>query len=305
MRFDAGLSFSKSHYNGIGNIPTIELDGFAEWRDGNPSCSYTGRSSRKNQDRYRYIIEGHIVRIYDILKTSEGIDMIDELLVKVTQSYKDYTRQFASEEEQMSDPLFLQTFNKVNWKAIANAVSSSRVKPTSIKSESSKFSRKLKLSKSFHSSCKTMDDVIRNRTTLATLQARAQYLEKEKQVELELDRTRLEKEIAIAKATEKVHQEFLNDDYELNSLDDKNIRFSKDNDNVMADSFERKPALSHFHDEYANTKMESEVGMIAHALAHARALEFNDVTYVCVVEHVIEHVSICTRIGAYNLYAAD
>ena len=127
---------------------------------------------RKNQDRYRYIIEGHIVRIYDILKTSEGIDMIDELLVKVTQSYKDYTRQFASEEEQMSDPLFLQTFNKVkdvqqdiqSWKANANAVSISRVKPTSIKSESSKFSRKLKLSKSSHSSCKTMDDVIRNRT---------------------------------------------------------------------------------------------------------------------------------------------
>ena len=53
---------------------------------------------RKNQDRYRYIIEGHIVRIYKILKTSEGIDMIDELLEKVTHSYKDYTRQFDSNE---------------------------------------------------------------------------------------------------------------------------------------------------------------------------------------------------------------
>ena len=220
---------------------------------------------QKNQDRYRYIIDGHIVRIYDILKTSEGIDMIDELLVKVTQAYKDYTRQFTSEEEQMSDPLFLQTFNKVkdvqqdiqSWKANANAASISRAKPNSIKSGSSKFSRKLKLSKSSHSSCKTMDDVIKNRTKLATLQAKAQYFEKEKQVELELDRTRLEKEIAIAKATEKIHQEFLNDDYELNSLEDKNIQCSKVNDNAMADSCERKPTLSHFHDEYANAKIES------------------------------------------------
>ena len=102
-----------------------------------------------------------------------------------------------------------------------------------------------------------MGDIIRNQTKLATLHARAQYFQKEKQVELELDRTRLEKEIAIPKATEKIHQEFLNDDYELNSLCDKNIQCSRVNDNVMADSYKRKPALSHFWDEYASTKIES------------------------------------------------
>ena len=220
---------------------------------------------RKNQDRYRYIIEGHIVRIYDILKTSEGIDMIDELLEKVTHSYKDYTRQFDSKEEQMSDPLFLQTFNKVkvvqqdiqSWKANADAASVSRAKPNSIKSGSSEFSRKLKLSKSSHNSCRTIDDVIKNRTKLATLQARAQYFEKEKQVELELDRTRLEKEIAIAKATEKIHQEYLNDDYELNSLNAKDIQYPKISEDVIACSYERKPVLSQFHEDCANTKKQS------------------------------------------------
>ena len=80
--------------------------GLANWIE-------TRDKRQTNQDRYRHIIEGHNVRIYNILKTSEGIDMIDELLVKVTQAYKDYTRQFASEEEQLSDPLFLQTFNIV------------------------------------------------------------------------------------------------------------------------------------------------------------------------------------------------
>ena len=44
-----------------------------------------------------------------------------------------------------------------------------------------------------------MGDIIRNQTKLATLHARAQYFQKEKQVELELDHTRLEKEIAIQK----------------------------------------------------------------------------------------------------------
>ena len=63
---------------------------------------------RKNQDRYRDIIEGHIERIYDILKTGEGTEFIDELLAKITRSYQDYARQFDSKEEQMSDPLFLR-----------------------------------------------------------------------------------------------------------------------------------------------------------------------------------------------------
>ena len=83
--------------------------------------------------------------------------MIDELLEKVTHSYKDYTRQFDSKEEQMSNLLFLQTFNKVkvvqdiqSWKANTDAASVSRAKPNSIKSGSSKLSRKLKLSKSSH-----------------------------------------------------------------------------------------------------------------------------------------------------------
>ena len=112
--------------------------------------------------------------------------MIDELLEKVTHSYKDYTRQFDSKEEQMSNLLFLQTCNKVkvvqdiqSWKANTDAASVSRAKPNSIKSGSSKFSRKLKLSKSSHNSCRTMDDVIKNRTKLATLQERVQHFEKE------------------------------------------------------------------------------------------------------------------------------
>ena len=43
---------------------------------------------RKNHDRYRYITEGHNVRIHHMLKTNVGINMIDELLVKVIQSNK-------------------------------------------------------------------------------------------------------------------------------------------------------------------------------------------------------------------------
>ena len=167
--------------------------------------------------------------------------------------------------EQMSDPLFLQTFNKVkvvqqdiqSWKANADAASVSRAKPNSIKSGSSKFSRTLKLSKSSHNSCRTIDDVIKNRTKLATLQARAQYFKKEKQVELELDHTRLEKEIAIAKATEKIHQEYLNDYYELNSLNAKDIQYPKISEDVIAYSYKRKPVLSQFHKDCANTKKQS------------------------------------------------
>ena len=125
---------------------------------------------RKGQDRYREIIAGQVERIYDFIKTGEGTDSIDELLAKITRSHQDYSRQFDSEEEQMSDPLFLQTFNKVkavqqevqSWKINQQAVSFSRRKPSSLVSEGSKFTRKSKSSKSSHSSSRTMDDVIRN-----------------------------------------------------------------------------------------------------------------------------------------------
>ncbi len=220
---------------------------------------------RKNQDRYREMIEGHIERIYDIFKTGDATDLIDELLAKVTRSYQDYTRQFDSEEEQMSDPLFLQTFNKVkavqqeaqSWKINQQAASFSRRKPSSIISEGSKCTRKSKSSKSSHSSSRTMDDVIRNRAKLVELQTRAQYFEKERQVELELDRTRLEKEIAIAKATEKIHREYLNDDYELNSLNDKDILIPKISHDAMTHSHERKPTVSHLSDAYAKSEKQS------------------------------------------------
>ena len=220
---------------------------------------------RKNQDRYREIIEGHVERIYDNIKTGEGTNSIEESLANITRSYQDYTRQFDSLEEQMSDPLFLQTFNKVkavqqevqSWKINQQAISFSRRKPSSIISEGSKRTRKSKSSKSSHSSSRTMNDIIRNRTKLVELQARAQYFEKERQVELELDRTRLEKEIAIAKATEKIHREYLNDDYELNSLNDKDIPIPKISHDAMTYSHERKPTVSHFPDVYANTEKQS------------------------------------------------
>ena len=220
---------------------------------------------RKNQDRYREIIEGHVERIYDNIKTGEGTNSIEESLANITRSYQDYTRQFDSLEEQMSDPLFLQTFNKVkavqqevqSWKINQQAISFSRRKPSSIISEGSKRTRKSKSSKSSHSSSRTMNDIIRNRTKLVELQARAQYFEKERHVELELDRTRLEKEIAIAKATEKIHREYLNDDYELNSLNDKDIPIPKISHDAMTYSHERKPTVSHFPDVYANTEKQS------------------------------------------------
>ena len=109
-----------------------------------------------------------------------------------------------------------------------------------------------------------MDDVIRNRTKLVELQARAQYFEKERQVELELDRTRLEKEIAIAKATEKIHREYLNDDYELNSLNGKDIPIPKISHDAMTYSHERKPTVSQFSDDYANREMQSVLAVNDH-----------------------------------------
>ena len=111
---------------------------------------------RKKQDGYREIIEGHVERIYDVIKVIESIYLIDELLVRSTRFYQDYSRQFDSEEEQMSDPLFLQTFKKVKavqqevqfWKINQQAVSFSRRKPCSLISEASKFTWKPKSSKS-------------------------------------------------------------------------------------------------------------------------------------------------------------
>ena len=47
---------------------------------------------RKNQDRYREIIEGHVERIYDNIKTGEGTDSLEEVLANITRSYQDYTR---------------------------------------------------------------------------------------------------------------------------------------------------------------------------------------------------------------------
>ena len=144
-----------------------------------------------------------------------------------------------------------------SWKINQQAVSFSRRKPGSIISEGSKFTRKTKSSKPSHSSSRTMDDVIKNRTKLVELQARAQYLEKEKQVELDLDRTRLEKEIASAKGTEKIHREYLNDEYEPNSLNDKDIHIPKISHVPMTCSYDRKPNVSHFPDVYADTEKQS------------------------------------------------
>ena len=67
----------------------------------------------------------------------------------------------------------------------------------------------------------------------------------------------LGKEIAIAKATEKIHQEYLNDEYELTSLNDKYIQFPKISDDVGVYSYERKPALLQLHDDNANTKKQN------------------------------------------------
>ena len=67
----------------------------------------------------------------------------------------------------------------------------------------------------------------------------------------------MEKEIAIAKATEKIHQEYLNDDYELKSLNAKDIQYPKISEDVITYSYERKPALSQFHQDGANTKKQS------------------------------------------------
>ena len=84
-----------------------------------------------------------------------------------------------------------------------------------------------------------------------------QYFEKKRQVELELDCTRLEKGITIAKATEKIHREYLNDDYELNSLNDKDIHIPKISHDAMTYSHKRKPTVSHFPDAHANTEKQS------------------------------------------------
>ena len=53
-----------------------------------------------------------------------------------------------------------------------------------------------------------MDNYIRDKYKLAELKKKAENFEKEKQARAVLDRTRLEKELAVAEAADKVHREF-------------------------------------------------------------------------------------------------
>ena len=67
----------------------------------------------------------------------------------------------------------------------------------------------------------------------------------------------MEKEIAIAKATERIHREYLNDDYELNSVSDKDILIPKISHDATTYSHERKPIVSLMPDVYAKEENQT------------------------------------------------
>ena len=178
---------------------------------------------RKNQSYYSEIIDSYIIRIQSLMVSTENIDNVKDCLNKVLRTYQDFSRQFDNEGDKLNDPAYLRVCSDVRdvelrvtkWlqdfntgkETVSNSSKSSRGSIRSKKSNRSRLSG---------APSSTLDDVIRNRAKIAELKAKSEYLEREKKAEAELDRTRLEKELAVAQAADKVHREFLEDSYVLN-----------------------------------------------------------------------------------------
>ena len=165
---------------------------------------------RKNQSYYSEIIDSHIIRIQSLMVSTENIDIVKDCLNKVSRTYQDFIRQFDSEDDKLNDPVYLRICSDVRnaelrvtkWLRDFNT-GSETVSNSSKSSRSSVRSKKSNRSRISGAPSSTLDDVIRNRAKIAELKAKSEYLEKEKKAETELDRTRLEKELAVAQAADK------------------------------------------------------------------------------------------------------
>ena len=177
---------------------------------------------RKNQSYYSEIIDSHIIRIQSLMVSTENIDIVKDCFNKVLRTYQDFTRQFDSEDDKLNDRTYLVSSDVRNaelritkWLQDFNT-GSETVSNSSKSSRSSARSKKSNRSTKSGAPSSTLDDVIRNRAKIAELKAKSEYLEREKKAEAELDRTRLEKELAAAQAADRVHRVFLEDSYVLN-----------------------------------------------------------------------------------------
>ena len=141
---------------------------------------------------------------------------------KVLRSYQDFSQPFDGEEEKLCDPAYLRVCEEVRdvtlrvTKCLEEFNSCDEM--ASVRSKSSKNSVASRKSDVSRVSTNTIDEVIENKAKLAELKAKAEYFEKEKRAELELDRTRLEKELAIEQVADRIHQQYLREDYTLSSI---------------------------------------------------------------------------------------
>ena len=190
---------------------------------------------RRNRVYFEEIIDSLITQMNDLMTSYDNIDHVKLSLYKLLGSYSDFSRQFDNQDEKLDDAGFLRISTEVRkielqvtkWLRDFESCEKASSKRSGC-SKSSKHISKAGKSKLSVASSAVMDNFIKNKTKLAELKKKVEYFEKEKQAEAVLDRTRLEKELAVAEAADKVHREFFKDEYNLSHLEDTESVASRD-----------------------------------------------------------------------------
>ena len=174
---------------------------------------------RKNLVYFEEIIGSLITQMNNLMTSYDNIDHVKQSLHKLLGSFSDLSRQFDNQDQKLDDAGFLRISTEVRnielqvtkWLHDFESCEKASSKHSKC-SKSSKHMSKAGKSKSSVASSAVMENFIKNKNKLAELKKKAEYFEKEKQAEVALDRMRVEKELAVAEATDKVHREFFKDE---------------------------------------------------------------------------------------------
>ena len=207
---------------------TMTEKGYAYWLENR-------EVRRKNRIYFEENIDSLISQLNDLMTSYHNTDHVKQSLHKLLGSYSDLSRQLDNEDQKLDDAGFLRISTEVRntelqvtkWLHDFESCEKTSSKHSNC-SKSSKHTSKTGKSKSSGASSVVMDSYIRNKTKLAELKKKAEHFEKEKQAEAMLDRTRLEKELAVAEAADKVHREFIKDEYSLSHLEEQEGVASRD-----------------------------------------------------------------------------
>ena len=186
------------------------------------------------------------------MTTYDNMDQVKQSLHKLLGSYSDLSHPFDNREQKLDYAGFLRISTEVRnielqvTKWLHDFESCEKVSSKhSMCSKSSNYTSKTGKSQSSGGSSVAMDNFFRKKAKLAELKKKVEYFEKEKQAEAVLRRTRLEKELAVTEAADKVHREFFKDDYSLGH--------SKEQESIVSrDRFQSKSEVHESCDKNAN-----------------------------------------------------